>query len=105
MPRGRRRSSISWLKVAANKVDEAQPRAAAALVAALEAVTAVPRIIGRDSKGHPEYEYVNVPDHHARIKAAAILLNKRMPDVVKQQHEGKDGGAIQLTFTSVDKEL
>ena len=100
-----RRSAISYIKLAEARVGEAQPKAVKALFDALDAVTSFPRIIGRDKNGHPEYEYVQVPDHHVRVKAAAILLNKRIPDVVKQQHEGKDGGAIKFVFTKVDKEL
>jgi len=60
------------------------------LVEALGATTAFPRIIGRDDKGHPEYEYVQVPDHNVRVKAASVLHNKRIPDLSKIQHEGGD---------------
>lgn len=93
---GARRRAESHLKVATRRIDEAQPRAAAALLEALEATTAFPKIIGRDEKGRPEYEYVEVPDHHVRVKAAAVLLNKRIPDLARTELTAPGGGPVRF---------
>lgn len=90
---GSKERSPKAMAAATKVIDDAQPRAAKVLLEALQAVTHYPRIIGRDEKGKPEYEYVEVPDHQVRIKAAVALLNKRIPDVTKTELSGS------VTFT------
>lgn len=83
------------LKEAQGAITKNASKAAKALIEALDAVYSVPRIVGRDEDGHPEYEYVSVPDHKIRVKAAEILLKKRIPDVERIEHSGVDGNPIQ----------
>lgn len=53
----------------------------------LDAIKKSPRIIGRDNKGNPEYEYVSEPDYYARHKylETAYKIKGRMeakqPDI------------------------
>jgi hypothetical protein len=81
----------------ANKrIDNGLAKSVDALLVALEATRESPRIVGRDAKGAPEYEYIEVPDHAIRIKAAIALLNKRIPDVQRMTLDGtgKDGKIV-----------
>lgn len=75
--------SGSTIKTAIYLLDTAQPTAAQKLIEGLDAVKEEARIVGRDKKGNPKYEYKKVPDHFARLKAAIAILNKRIPDVSK----------------------
>lgn len=34
-----------------------------------------------------------------QVRAAQIVINKEIPDVVRQEHTGKDGGPIEVTAT------
>lgn len=78
------------LAAATKKIDEIQPKSADALIAALEAVKNEDVIEKTTETGFAIRKTIQVPDHNARIKAACALLNKRIPDIQKIQHEGGD---------------
>ncbi len=73
---------------ACRMIDKALPDACKAIIDALTATYDVPQIIGRDEKGRPQYEYVEKPDHRTRVKAAQVLINKRIGDVTHVDHGG-----------------
>lgn len=84
-------------------IDKAQPHAAKALVEALRAMKVESRITGRDEGGNPTYTYVEVVDHAIRISAASKLLNKRLPDIARQEHTGECGGPVIVALDEWDK--
>ncbi len=66
------------------------------MVKALKATMRVHRIIGQDKAGKPIYGYEDVPDHTVRIRAAQIILNKRIPDVARQEFTNPEGNPLPL---------
>lgn len=90
---------------ATSLIDKAQPKAVKALIEALQATREFPRIVGRDEKGHPEYEYVSVPDHIARTNAAKALLAKRIPDLAHTTHANDKENPVVVYIDSADAKL
>jgi len=42
------------------------------------------------------------PMDASQVRAAEVLLKKRLPDLATVEHTGKDGDPIQVTFTGLD---
>ncbi len=77
-----KRETKTHVLAAAEVLDKLQPLSAMTLSKCLEAV---------HKDGHPDYA--------TRVKAAAIILNKRIPDVARQEITGKDGEKLELGIT------
>lgn len=90
------RKTSSYVDDATAQIDKAQPRAVRALLDGLLATKAESLMIGKDDKGKPIFKVVNNPDHHVRVKAAGMLLNKRIPDLARNEVTGKDGEELNL---------
>jgi len=83
-----KRETGACVQTASYHIDKLQPFAVTVLEEALNATHKVPRIVGRDAKGNPEYEYVEEPDHQVRVSAAKAILNKRIPDAQRTEVSG-----------------
>lgn len=84
------------VRAASEEIDGLQGASVKVLEKALDATTRVSWVAGRDDAGKPLYETLEVPDHSLRIRAAQILLNKRIPDLSRQELTGKDGEKVDL---------
>lgn len=80
------RKTGKFVRETTAKIDRDIPKCWKAICEALEATKWV------NVKG----EWIEVPDHFTRVGAAKIGLSKRIPDVARTEHTGKDGKELEL---------
>lgn len=77
-----KRKTEDRVRAASEEIDKAQPLAVRALLEALQAKVRVGKRW--------------VPDHPTRVRAAGMILNKRIPDVARTEFADPNGKPVNL---------